>query len=104
MSRILAHSHTRSLNGDSNGRRTCTIARGRLRLAVPFVVVRFQPSVPRLPFSSTEWIKSKAVVRNTCTTEWYTSRIGYRASMFLSVVEWQIARTHCCSQDNPQPC
>jgi hypothetical protein len=51
ISRILAHYHTCSLNSNSNGRRTCITARGRLRIAGPFLAVRFQPSVPRLSFS-----------------------------------------------------
>jgi len=50
MSRTFAHSHTRSLNSSSNWRRIGIIARGRLRIAGPFLAVGFQSSVPCLPF------------------------------------------------------
>jgi hypothetical protein len=44
-SKILAHSHTRSLNIGSNCRNTCIMAGGRLRMAPPFLVDRFESSV-----------------------------------------------------------
>src|SRR5215218_523455 len=44
-SSILAHSHTRSLDIGSKCRNTCIMAGGRLRMAPPFLVDRFESSV-----------------------------------------------------------
>lgn len=50
INRILAQSHPCSLNSSSNRRRSCIIARGRLRMPGSFLAVGSRPSVPCLSF------------------------------------------------------
>src|SRR6266545_4279608 len=46
MSRIFAHSQTRSLKSSSKCRSTVIMASGRSRMVLPFLVVGSEPSVP----------------------------------------------------------